>query len=107
MPRPISGMPCSRRILDQADDVLGVPGRDDPQRLHLVEAGVGGVEEAGDVVELHVAPEQAAKVAGDAAASAPARPRPPAGTPLAAEVLACHFRGITGSSRCDGYSALW
>ncbi len=35
-----------RRILDQADDVPGVPGRDHAQGLHLVEAGVGRVEEA-------------------------------------------------------------
>ena len=46
---------------DGGDDVVAVAGDDDAQRLDLIDAGVGGVEGAGDAIEAHFAGNRRAK----------------------------------------------
>ena len=53
------------RVGHEPDHVLGVAGRDDPQRLDLVDAAVSGIQVARQVVELDVALEDASQVALD------------------------------------------
>ena len=54
-PRIVSGQPMLGAEPDDANQVVARSRQHDAQRLDLVDAGVGGIERAGNAIESHLA----------------------------------------------------